>query len=92
MGACDAEMSSYKQAWFCIAGTFMGVVIVPGWAKIAPLILFVGCLYGEDAARRKLEACLRAHGRISEADILQEHRERLATELEYLESLGVRAA
>ncbi|HSV64419.1 MAG TPA: hypothetical protein VLJ59_00740 [Mycobacteriales bacterium] len=85
-------MSSYKAAWACIAGTTMGAIIVPGWGKIAPLILFVGCLYQEDAARRRLEDCLRAHGRLSEADILKEHRERLAAEVEYLESLGVRAA
>lgn len=92
MGICDPEMNSYTAAWLCIVGASVGIVAAPGWAKIGPLVVLVGCLYQEAAARQRLEDCFRAHGRITEADILQEHRERLATEIEYLESLGVRAA
>lgn len=59
----------------------------------APCTTTSSCsVYQHKAAARRLEDCLRAHGRITEADILQEHNERLAAELEYLESLGVQAA
>lgn len=92
MGVCDPELDQYKATWLCFGGTILGAMLAPGWAKVAPLVLFVGCVYQHKAAARRLEDCLRAHGRISEADILQEHNERLAVELEYLESLGVQAA
>ena len=89
--ACEAEHDAYQAALLIILGTALASAAAPGWWKVGALASFIGACLNFRAAARRLADCFRAHGLHAEADLLDEHMERLAAEVDYLHSLGVPA-
>jgi hypothetical protein len=89
--ACEAEIDAYKAALIIIFGTALASMAAPGWWKIGAVATFIGACLNFRAAARRLADCMRSNGLHFQADILEEHMERLTAEVDYLHSLGVPA-
>ena len=90
--ACESEKENWAAGLTCIIGAGAGLVLAPGWWKLAAAAGVLSCMLWCDSARRAMEECMRANGKHAEADILSQHGEKLAAEISYLQSLGIQAA
>jgi hypothetical protein len=89
---CLSEKENLGAGITCVIGAGTSVVLAPGWWKLGAAAGVLSCLLWVDSARRALEACTRAQGRVAEADILSYRGAEIDAEINYLRSLGVQAA
>jgi hypothetical protein len=89
--ACEAEIDAYKGSLLLILGATIAIVGAPTWFKLGALATFIAACLNWRAAARRLADCMRAHDLHFEADLLDQHIERLTAEIDYLHSLGVPA-
>lgn len=90
--ACVAEKENLAAGVTCLVGAGGSLALAPGWWKLAAAAGVLSCALWIDSARRQMEDCLRAQGRVAEADILQYRGAEIDAEINYLRSLGVQVA
>ena len=90
--SCESEKENWAAGITCCISAGAGLVLAPGWWKLAAGAGALSCILWADSARRQMEECMRNAGHHAEADTLKQHGDRLAAEAEYLQSLGIQAA